>query len=90
VTFATLFFYILTIAGVFILRKKRPDLDRPYRVWGYPVMPALYLIVASLICINLLRNESAISLFGLQLKPSWVGLGIVLLGIPVYFMRKKA
>jgi basic amino acid/polyamine antiporter, APA family len=89
VTFATLFFYILTIAGVFILRKKRPDLDRPYRVWGYPIMPALYLIVATFICINLLWNESSIFLFGFQLRPSWVGLGIVLLGIPVYFMRKK-
>ena len=88
-TFATLFFYILTIAGVFILRKKRPDLERPYRVWAYPIMPALYLIIATSICLNLLWNESAIALFGISVKPSWVGLGIVLLGIPVYFMQKK-
>jgi basic amino acid/polyamine antiporter, APA family len=90
VTFATLFFYILTIAGVFILRKKRPDLDRPYQVWGYPMMPGLYLIIATSICLNLLWNESVIALFGISVKPSWVGLGIVLLGIPVYFMQKKA
>jgi basic amino acid/polyamine antiporter, APA family len=90
VTFATLLFYILTIAGVFILRKKMPLAERPYRVWGYPFMPALYLIIASSICINLLWNENAISLFGLTVKPSWVGLSIVLLGIPVYFLRKKS
>jgi basic amino acid/polyamine antiporter, APA family len=89
VTFATLLFYILTIGGVFILRKKQPDVERPYRVWGYPIMPAVYLFVASLICLNLLLNESGIALFGLNLKPSWVGLGIVLLGIPVYFLRKN-
>ena len=89
VTFATLLFYILTIGGIFILRRKLPDAERPYRVWAYPYMPALYLIIASSICINLLWNENAISLFGFNVKPSWVGLGIVLLGIPVYFFRKK-
>jgi basic amino acid/polyamine antiporter, APA family len=89
VTFATLLFYILTIAGVFILRKKMPDAERPYRVWAYPMMPALYLVVASVICINLLWNENAIALFGLNVKPSWVGLGIVLLGIPVYYLAIK-
>jgi basic amino acid/polyamine antiporter, APA family len=89
VTFATLLFYILTIAGVFILRKKQPNMARPYKVWAYPFMPAVYLIVASLICLNLLLNESPISFFGLSLKPSWVGLCIVLIGIPIYFARKN-
>ena len=89
VTFATLFFYILTIAGVFILRKKQPDTPRPYRVWAYPIMPMVYLIIATMICLNLLINESAISFFGISVKPSWVGLGIVLLGVPVYFGRLK-
>jgi basic amino acid/polyamine antiporter, APA family len=89
VTFATLLFYILTIGGVFILRKKMPNAVRPYRVWAYPIMPALYLIIAVLICLNLLWNEATISLFGINVKPSWVGLGIVLLGIPVYLVNKK-
>ena len=89
VTFATLFFYILTIGGVFILRKKMPDVERPYRAFGYPIIPALYLIVAALICFNLLIFETPISLFGLSVKPSWVGLSIVLLGIPVFYFQKK-
>jgi basic amino acid/polyamine antiporter, APA family len=89
VTFATLLFYILTIAGVFILRKKMPNIERPYRVWAYPIMPAIYLIVASLLCLNLLWNESSIAIFGVNVKPSWMGLGIVLMGIPVFFLRKK-
>lgn len=87
VTFATLLFYILTIAGVFILRYKQPHAERPYRAWGYPIIPAIYLFIATAICINLLIFESPISLFGLSVKPSWVGLVIVLLGIPVYYFN---
>ena len=90
VTFATLLFYILTIGGIFILRKKMPDAERPYRAFGYPVVPAIYLIVATLICVNLLIFETPISLFGATVKPSWVGLGIVLLGIPVFYFQKRA
>jgi basic amino acid/polyamine antiporter, APA family len=89
VTFATLFFYILTIGGVFILRKTAPDAKRPYKAFGYPFVPALYILIASAICINLLIFESPISLFGASVKPSWVGLSIVLLGIPVYFLSRK-
>ena len=89
VTFATLLFYILTIAGVFILRRKQPLAERPYKAFGYPIIPAFYLIVATTICINLLLFETSISLFGISLKPSWVGLGIVLLGIPVFYGWKK-
>lgn len=89
VTFATLLFYILTIGGIFILRKKMPDVERPYRAFGYPVVPAIYLIVATLICVNLLIFETPISLFGATVKPSWVGLAIVLLGIPVFYFQKK-
>jgi basic amino acid/polyamine antiporter, APA family len=89
VTFATLLFYILTIGGIFILRKKMPDAERPYRAFGYPIVPALYLFIASAICLNLLIFETPISLFGISVKPSWVGLGIVLLGIPVYYFQKK-
>jgi APA family basic amino acid/polyamine antiporter len=89
VTFATLLFYVLTIAGVFILRHKIPNAERPYRAFGYPVVPALYILIASALCLNLLLFESPISLFGLSVKPSWVGLGIVLLGIPVYYRLPK-
>lgn len=89
VTFATLLFYVLTIGGIFILRKKMPSAERPYRAVGYPIIPALYIFIASMICLNLLIFETPISLFGISLKPSWVGLGIVLLGIPVFYIFNK-
>jgi APA family basic amino acid/polyamine antiporter len=77
VIFAVLLFYILTIAGVFVLRHRRPEMPRPYRAIGYPVIPAVYIATAALIEILLLLY-----------KPSytWPGLIIVLLGIPVYFL----
>jgi len=80
VVFAVLIFYILTIAGLFILRKKRPDAERPYKAFGYPVVPALYIFVAAAISIDLLI-----------FKPKYTvsGMIIVLLGIPVYFLWKK-
>ena len=89
VTFATLLFYILTIGGIFILRKKQPLAERPYKAFGYPIIPFLYVVIATAICLNLLMFETPISLFGLSVKPSWVGLWIVLLGIPVYYMWRK-
>ena len=81
VIFAVLLFYMLTIAGIFVLRRTRPGLERPYKAWGYPVMPALYIVLAG-----------AISGLLLVYKPSytWPGLGLVLLGIPVYFVWKRA
>ena len=80
VIFAVLLFYILTIAGVFVLRRMRPDMERPYRAFGYPVLPAAYIVVAGLIEVLLLLY-----------KPSytWPGLIIVLLGIPVYFLWRR-
>jgi APA family basic amino acid/polyamine antiporter len=80
VVFAVLLFYILTIAGIFILRKKRPDAERPYKAFGYPVVPALYILVASAICIDLLIYKPDFT---------WPGLGIVLLGLPVYIVWQK-
>lgn len=76
VIFAVLLFYILTIVGIFVLRRTRPEVERPYRAFGYPVLPALYVLLAS-----------GIELLLLLYKPSftWPGLIIVLLGIPVYF-----
>ncbi|HYW45216.1 MAG TPA: amino acid permease [Bryobacteraceae bacterium] len=82
VIFAVLLFYILTIAGLFVLRRTRPDLDRPYKALGYPVLPAAYIAAAGLIEVLLLLY-----------KPdyTWPGLIIVLLGLPVYLIwRRKA
>jgi basic amino acid/polyamine antiporter, APA family len=76
---AALIFYILTIAGVFRLRRTRPDAERPYRAFGYPVLPALYIIGASVILIIL---------FGYRTATTWPGLIIVLLGLPVYLAWK--
>jgi APA family basic amino acid/polyamine antiporter len=80
VIFAVLIFYILTIAGIFRLRRSRPDADRPYRAWGYPVVPLLYIVAAAAICVDLLILKPAYT---------WPGVGIVLLGIPVYFLWKR-
>ena len=73
---AALIFYILTIAGVFRLRQTRPHADRPYRAFGYPVVPALYILGASAILLVL---------FAYRAKTTWPGLFIVLLGLPVYY-----
>ena len=79
VIFAVLVFYILTIAGIFVLRRTRPDLERPYKAFGYPILPAIYIVAAG-----------AIEVLLLAYKPSytWPGLIIVLLGVPVYFIWK--
>jgi APA family basic amino acid/polyamine antiporter len=80
IIFAVLVFYILTIAGLFVLRFKRPDAPRPYRALGYPVLPALYIGMAAWICIVLLRYKP---------QYTWPGLVLVLLGIPVYIFWSK-
>jgi APA family basic amino acid/polyamine antiporter len=72
---AALVFYILTIAAVFRLRRKRPDVERPYRAWGYPVVPALYLLGASTVLLTL---------FFYRPTTTWPGFAIVIAGIPVY------
>ena len=80
IIFAVLVFYILTIAGLFVLRVKRPDEPRPYRAFGYPVLPAMYILIATFIDVVLLRYKP---------QYTWPGLMIVLLGIPVYFLWSK-
>ena len=80
VVFAVLIFYVLTIVGLFILRRKRPDADRPYRAFGYPVVPALYVVVASAILLVLLFYKT---------QTTWPGLLIVLAGVPIYFLWKR-
>ena len=77
---AALIFYILTIIGIFLLRKKRPDVERPYKAFGYPVVPALYVVGAAVILFVL---------FVYQTATTWPGLIIVLTGIPVYFVWRR-
>ncbi len=80
IIFAVLLFYILTIAGLFVLRIKRPDAARPYKALGYPFLPALYIVLAGWICIVLLRYKP---------QYTWPGLVLVLLGIPVFLFWSR-
>jgi APA family basic amino acid/polyamine antiporter len=75
VIFAALMFYVLTIGALFILRRTRPDAERPYRAWGYPVLPFLYIVIAIVIMLVLILYQT---------QDTWPGLLIVLLGVPVY------
>jgi APA family basic amino acid/polyamine antiporter len=77
ISFVVVGFYMLTIAGIFILRKKRPDVERPYKAFGYPVMPLIYILMGLTFCILLIIY-----------KPdyTWPGLIITLLGIPLYYI----
>lgn len=77
---AALIFYILTIAGIFRLRKTRPDAERPYRAIGYPVVPALYIAGAATILVVL---------FAYQPATTWPGLALVLLGLPIYLLWRR-
>lgn len=77
--FAALLFYVLTVIGLFILRWKRPDLERPYKALGYPVLPALYILAAFFI--------TAVWLF--TKNGSWWGMVMVLTGLPIYFIWKR-
>jgi APA family basic amino acid/polyamine antiporter len=78
---AALIFYILTIIGLFVLRRKRPDAERPYKAFGYPIIPALYIIGASVILVVLFIYQTA---------TTWPGLIIVLTGVPIYFFWRKS
>ncbi len=80
VIFAVLVFYILTIAALFVLRRTQPQAERPYRAIGYPVLPAIYIVMALFIDVVLLRYKP---------QYTWPGLIIVLLGIPVYFIWSR-
>jgi APA family basic amino acid/polyamine antiporter len=77
ISFVVVLFYILTIAGIFVLRKKMPDADRPYKAFGYPFLPALYILMGTAFCTMLV-----------WFKPqyTWPGLIIVLIGIPMYYL----
>jgi basic amino acid/polyamine antiporter, APA family len=77
--FAVLIFYILTLLGLFLLRRTRPEMNRPYRAFGYPILPAIYIVMALFIEVQLLRYKP---------EYTWPGLIIVLIGVPVYFLWK--
>jgi APA family basic amino acid/polyamine antiporter len=77
IIFAALLFYILTVVAVFVLRRHRPDLDRPVRAFGYPVVPALYIALCAVIALGLLLVKP---------KYTWPGFLIVFTGVPVYFL----
>lgn len=77
ISFVAVGFYILTIAGIFILRKKRPGVERPYKAFGYPVLPSLYILMGLTFCILLIIYKP---------QYTWPGLIITLLGIPLYYV----
>jgi len=80
VIFAVLIFYVLTVAGIIVLRYKQPDTIRPYKAWGYPFIPVLYIVLASAIAADLLIVKWETSRWGAL---------IVLLGIPVYYIARN-
>lgn len=80
VVFAVLIFYVLTIAGLFVLRRTQPNAERPYRAFGYPVLPLFYIVAATVILLVLAIYRT---------QTSWPGLLLVLAGVPVYFLWKK-
>jgi len=82
VIFAALLFYVLTTVGLFILRSKRPDAERPYRAIGYPVLPAVYILLAATVAVVLLIAEKTRA-------QALSGLALVALGIPVYYIWRK-
>jgi APA family basic amino acid/polyamine antiporter len=82
VIFAALVFYALTTIGLFILRAKRPDADRPYRAFGYPVLPAVYIALTTLVMLLILLSPST-------RQDAFLGLVLVLIGIPVFFLWRR-
>jgi basic amino acid/polyamine antiporter, APA family len=81
VVFAVLIFYVLTIAGVFVLRRTQPQAERPYRAFGYPLLPAFYIAAATVILLVLAVYRT---------QTSWPGLLLVLAGVPIYFLWRKS
>lgn len=80
ISFVVVIFYMLTIIGIFILRSKRPDADRPYKAFGYPVLPAIYIIMGLAFCTLLILYKG---------QYAWGGLVIVLIGIPIYYISRS-
>ena len=81
VAFVVVLFYVLTIIGIFVLRRKRPEAERPYKAFGYPVLPAIYILMGLAFCIALISQKPVYA--------GW-GLGITLLGIPLYYIASQS
>ena len=81
VSFVVVIFYVLTIAGIFILRKKLPDVERPYKAFGYPVLPIIYISMGLSFCGLLIIYKPQFT---------WPGLIITLIGIPLYFIAVRS
>jgi len=77
VSFIVVIFYVLTIIGIFILRKKQPNADRPYKAFGYPILPAIYIVMGISFCVLLMMYKPQFT---------WPGLFITLIGIPLYYL----
>jgi APA family basic amino acid/polyamine antiporter len=77
ISFVVVIFYVLTILGIFILRKKKPDAPRPYKAFGYPVLPVIYIFMGISFCILLIIYKPGFT---------WPGLIIALTGIPLYYI----
>jgi len=80
ISFVVVAFYMLTIVGIFRLRKKRPEIERPYKAFGYPVLPVLYILMGLAFCILLIIYKP---------KFTWPGLIITLIGVPLYYAVKR-
>jgi len=80
ITFIAVLFYVLTIIGIYILRVKKPDLERPYKAIGYPVLPAIYIVLGLSFCVLLIIYKPYFT---------WPGLIIALIGIPLYYLNKR-
>jgi APA family basic amino acid/polyamine antiporter len=79
ISFVVVIFYVLTILGIYILRVKRPDAERPYKAFGYPVLPAVYILMGLAFCLLLILYKPQFT---------WPGLIIVLIGIPIYYITQ--
>jgi APA family basic amino acid/polyamine antiporter len=80
ISFVVVIFYVLTIIGIYILRSKLPNADRPYKAFGYPVLPAIYIVMGIAFCILLIIYKPQFT---------WPGLIIVLIGIPIYYISQR-
>jgi APA family basic amino acid/polyamine antiporter len=80
ISFVVVLFYVLTIIGIFILRKTRPNAERPYKAFGYPILPALYILMGITFCALLIKFKP---------EYTWPGLIIVLIGLPVYYIWRR-
>ncbi len=77
ISFVVVIFYVMTIMGIFILRRKRPEIERPYKAFGYPILPAIYIVMGIAFCILLIIYKPQFT---------WPGLIITLIGIPLYYI----